>query len=605
MTPGSISMFASLRELIRILDRRTRVHIVLVTFLIAIAGLLEGLGVGLIAPLLKLVSDPTSFDHIDYLKPLLIKLGIGPGTELILTYCAFLFVFIILKNLLLVAIYYIQNRIVFGTERQMAVRLFRHYLFSPLLAVAGRNSAHLIRNINDSIDFCFKGVLLGFIEIFNELCIIIAIGIVLTVTAPLAALATAAILGVTVSLYQLVIRRRFTYWGRVVHESQQDLYQSLQQGLHSLKTTKAHGREQHLVDRFDKAKEQLFLTGTKINTISQTPRLWVETMIVLSMVAVIAILIHVEGVPQDVIPVLGLFAAAAFRLMPSINRSLMAVNRIRQGTAAMEAVLGDLRGSAVPVERPEAVATAGALAFARLSFDRVSMTYPDNALPAVTELTFHIDAGQSIGIVGPSGAGKTTLVDLMLGLLDPTDGTICVNDRPLSEVITQWQQTIGYVPQSVYIFDDTVRRNIAFGYKDEDIDDARVWKAIDTAQLRSFVEELPHGLDTRMGEHGFRMSGGQQQRLGLTRALYHDPAVIILDEATSALDYTTERDVWESIDRLRHEKTIIVIAHRINTVRSCDRIIYVDAGRIAAVGSYEQLLADNVNFKRLVDSGAS
>lgn len=605
MTDSSQSPFASLIQLIRLLDRRTRTHILFLTLLITIAGLLEGLGVGLIAPLLKMASNPESSTEIGFIQPIISTFGLNPGKELILTYSFFLLGFIVLKNVMLVGIYYMQNRIVFGTDWLMAIRLFRHYLYSPYLQTAARNSADLIRNISNSIDICFKGVLLGFIEIFTELCTVAAIGSVLVVVAPEAALATFAILGVSITLYQLLIRGRFTRWGRREHDALRMLYQSLQQGLHSLKTTKAHGREQVLVDQFATAKRITYLTGTKTNTVNQTPRLWVETMIVLAMVVVIAILLQIKGDAQSIIPILGLFAAAAFRLMPSINRSLMALNRIRQGTAAMEAVIGDLRDSTHTLKNDATSIPGRPLDFEELSFENVSMAYPNALLPAVRDLNFTIEKGQSIGIVGVSGAGKTTLVDLMLGLLTPINGEIRVNGQLLSVQLPNWQRTIGYVPQSVYVFDDTVRRNIAFGYKDEDIDDDRIWKAIDTAQLRSFVEELPHGLDTSMGEHGFRMSGGQQQRLSLTRALYHDPAVIILDEATSALDYTTERDVWESIDRLRHEKTIIVIAHRINTVRSCNRIIYIDAGRIAAVGSYEQLLANNTNFKQLVDSGAS
>ncbi len=594
-----MSPLQAMKELYAILDARTRRQVYFVSVLVMLAGLLEGIGVSIVIPFLKIVTAPESARDMPVLGDLIGDLAVSPGPNLILLFGIGMFTFIALKNCLLIVVYYIQNRIVFGNERRMATRLFSHYLNSPFIDVASRNSAGLIRNINNAIDSCFKGVLLGFIEIFTEICIVVSIGTILLITAPFAAILTVSVLGLSVVLYQFLIRRRFVQWGQSEHLTQQSMYHALQQGLHSLKTTKAHGREAALIETFDVAKERLYLVGSILSTANQTPRLWVETMIVLAMVIAIAVLLHTAPTTNDIVPILGLFAAAAFRLMPSINRTLMSINRIRHGTAALETVIGDMKitvGEDGPVPADMA---ASRVPFERLTFRDVELTYPGAARPAVSDLNLEIEQGQLIGLVGPSGAGKTTAVDLMLGLLAPTRGEITFNGQPLARMLREWRSNIGYVPQSVYIFDDTVRRNIAFGFKDDDIEEEAIWAAIDKAQLREFVEGLPDGLESNLGEHGLRMSGGQQQRLGLARALYHDPDILILDEATSALDLATEREVWQSISPLVHDKTVIVISHRLSTVQTADQIYVIDSGRIAEHGSFAELMKADGHFAKL------
>jgi ATP-binding cassette subfamily C protein len=236
-----------------------------------------------------------------------------------------------------------------------------------------------------------------------------------------------------------------------------------------------------------------------------------------------------------------------------------------------------------------------------LQLEAVSLTYPGEETPAIDNVSLDISPGGSLGVVGPSGAGKTTLIDILLGLLAPTKGRVLVNGRDLSGMRQAWSRRLGYVPQSIYIFDDTLRRNIAFGYADNEIDEDAVLTAIEQAQLEDFVDGLSEGMDTVLGEHGARLSGGQQQRIGIARALYHDPEVLVLDEATSSLDTETEQEITAAIDNLRGIKTLVIIAHRLSTVRQCDRLIYLENGKLADSGTFEELASGNDAFRNLVE----
>ncbi|MBI3798821.1 MAG: ATP-binding cassette domain-containing protein, partial [Deltaproteobacteria bacterium] len=280
------------------------------------------------------------------------------------------------------------------------------------------------------------------------------------------------------------------------------------------------------------------------------------------------------------------------------NRILLLLANIRMGTAATNQIYADCIAFAHPFSAPLGEPNREALTFAdRLVLEKVSYTYGDTHIPVLQDVTLTIRRGESVGIVGPTGVGKSTLIDLVLGLLQPSSGRILVDGKDVFQALRAWQRKIGYVPQSIFLIDDSMRRNIAFGLKDTDIDEHKLQAAIRMAHLEEFVASLPHGLDTMVGERGMRLSGGQRQRVGIARALYHEPEVLLFDEATSALDNQTERAVIGAIDRLRGEKTLVIVAHRLSTVRGCDRLVFLRDGRIAGCGSFEELLANNEDFR--------
>jgi ATP-binding cassette subfamily C protein len=318
-------------------------------------------------------------------------------------------------------------------------------------------------------------------------------------------------------------------------------------------------------------------------------------------VVLLVILLTLQGrAGVDVLPLLGLYAYAGFRMIPSANRILWRINEIRHGTSAVQQLYHDYRLlDCSASDRRDAAGTARLPFTDCLATEGVSYTYPGAARAALQDVHLTIRRGESIGIVGSTGAGKSTLVDTIIGLLQPDCGRVTVDNLDVQTRLRAWQRQIGYVPQSIFLADDSLRRNIAFGVPEAEIDDHRLQVAIGMAQLAAFVAALPAGLDTCVGERGIRLSGGERQRLGIARALYHEPEVLVFDEATSALDQGTEGEVMRAIEALHGKKTLLVIAHRLSTVRHCDRLIVLCNGRIIACGSFDTLMAHHPEFRTL------
>jgi ABC-type multidrug transport system fused ATPase/permease subunit len=322
-------------------------------------------------------------------------------------------------------------------------------------------------------------------------------------------------------------------------------------------------------------------------TLQQLPRLWLELLAV-SGLATLVITMLVQGrALEAVLPTLGLFAAAAFRLIPSVNRVLGAIQALRYGLAMIDTLHAEFNLAASEV----ADTCAPIVPFrAALELNKVTYAYPGAFVAALTEISLVIRHGESVGFIGSSGSGKSTLVDILLGLLKPDSGEVRVDGEEIQHALRNWQNQIGYVPQSIYLTDDTLARNVAFGLPTAQIDQAAVWRAIRAAQLEEFVHSLPMELDTLVGERGIRLSGGQRQRIGIARALYHDPVVLVLDEATSSLDTTTEREVMQAVRALQGRKTILIVAHRLSTVEHCDRLYRLEQGRVVEEGTPATML---------------
>ena len=599
-------MLRQFQDCLYLLDSRSRVQFSLLALMMLVGAGLESLSIGLILPFLQLIEDPALITTVPVLGDLMESLGTTDKGQL-MVYAGFgLLAVVIVKNLFMVALIYYQYRIANQNDWLLARRLYRHYLESPFVHAMRRNSAELIRNVHEAVRVTTNSVILGFVSLFTEIFVLMAITALLLALQPVAALSAAAVLCIAITGYQVLVRQRFVAWGRSTLSLQKNLIQSLQQGLHSLKTTKVHGREEFFLSGFSKVKRTLVGIGAILNTANNTPRLWVEMVFAFGVVLVIVILISGDAAETGILPVLGLFAAAAFRLMPSINRMIVAFNNIKRGKAALDSVVRDIRSGSpempkAEVSSPDSNDKIDLGPLRSIRFDGVSFTYPNEPLPAIDNISLDISPGQSLGLAGPSGAGKTTLVDILLGLLAPTKGRVLINGQDLSRINKAWRHRLGYVPQSIYILDDTLRRNIAFGYADDEIDEDAVLTAIEQAQLEDFVDGLTEGLDTILGEHGARLSGGQQQRIGIARALYHNPEVLVLDEATSSLDTETEQEITAAIDNLRGIKTLVIIAHRLSTVRQCDRLIYLENGKLADSGTFEELASGNDAFRNLVE----
>lgn len=594
-------MYSNLKKCLSFIDRATTWQAVGVAFLMLTGALLEAMGIGLIFPFIKLITDPSLIYESKWVS--MIFGTIPPESEnkfLALAAASLLCVFII-KNVVLLLVYYCQARFVATNEAALAERILSSYLKGAYILHLTRNSAEFIRTITNSVLTVFRTGLMGFATLASEFILIFALIIIFLVVEPSITLGAVGTVGVVVGVFYASFKSRFVIWGKQEQQLNKQILQALQQGLHSIKEVKVLGRQDFIVDGFAWHRRLLSKISVRKLTMNHAPRLWVETVTVTGILMVIIYSLLHGGDTAAALAVLTLFAAAAFRLVPSMNRIIIVMNGIKNSTSSIDLIYDDL--SVFQAQSDEGVITGkNDFRFSNsLHVEGVTFNYPGSEATVLKDIDFALNKGESLGLVGASGAGKTTLVDIVLGLLAPTEGRIVVDGIDISGALRAWQDHIGYVPQDIYLTDDTLRRNIAFGLADEEIDEDKVMNVVALAQLDDLVRELPNGLDTPLGEHGIRLSGGQAQRTGIARALYHDPDVLVFDEATSSLDSETEHEISAAVERLKGEKTLIIIAHRLSTVKKCDRLLFLKEGKIMDSGKFDEIAFRNADFNRLVE----
>lgn len=591
-----------LRQCLHLLDRRARWQALLVALLIPVGSLAEVVSLALIVPFIQLVSSPSKVQEIPILAQLHQALGMPDINLFLMLLSAGLVAVFGTKNLLLIGLIYVQGRFVYLHEARLACALHRGYLRSPYVLHLDRNSAELIRNIDGAVSVTFSHVLMGFLELLAELVVVVAVIGLLIAIEPMVALAAFAGLGSLTAGFYFLFRRRYTSLGAEAITLSRDTLASLQQSLGSVKEIKVLGREAFFEDAFADIRSAAGTNRQVTAVFGNIPRLFVEFVMVFGLLLVVIVILSQGRPVAESIPVLGLFAIAAFRLLPSANRILSSLHRIRYGASAVAEIFADAsahsRWLAAAPPAPEAGSEPELGGDVRL--EGVGFRYPGSDRKVLDDITLVFRKGTSTGLIGASGAGKTTLADLVLGLLVPTRGRIRIGGRDAMEALAAWRHRVGYVPQNIFLLDDTLRANIAFGIPKDRIDEQRLRHAIGLARLDSLVEQLPLGLDTVTGERGVRLSGGQRQRIGIARALYHDPEILVLDEATSALDNETELEISRSIECLKGVKTLLIIAHRLNTVRRCDQLVFLAAGRVVDQGTFEELESRDEGFRRLV-----
>jgi ATP-binding cassette, subfamily B, bacterial PglK len=598
----------AIRQVFQIVDKTAKRWLIIIIILTLISSALEALGISLIFPLLKLITEPEIIKTHETLSWIYEALGLtSSGQFIILTSVAFFAVFLF-KNIYMAGFYFIQYTFAFTGTVRLTERLLHLYFDAPYAVLLARNSAELIRNVREATHDVYSTFLVSFINLIVEAFLILAVATIVFLIEPMATIIAGGLIIALISGYYVVCGPLFERWGHERLALSRSALQTLQQSLGSIKESRVLGRTDFFLRRFKDIQLKEISNRRNHQMSSQLPRLINETIMLGAMLAVVVVVFLSNVAVSDVIAALGVFAAAALRLMPSVNRITVALNSLRGSMPAVATVHSELAEFSAYQPPSSAIYDKDTppRTIRSIRLEKLCFSYPGSDIPALRDIDAEIHAGESIGLVGASGAGKTTLADIILGLLSATSGELVVNGCEANVETAIQHQKIGYVPQSIFILDDTVRNNIAFGIDPEKIDDAQVHAALKLAHLDQLVEQLPDGISTELNEHGARLSGGQRQRVGIARALYDDPNILVFDEATSALDGETEYEITRAIQELKVNKTIIVIAHRLSTVRSCDRLFFLDEGRLVDSGSFDELRKRNDRFNRLAEiSGIS
>ncbi|HEX8029091.1 MAG TPA: ABC transporter ATP-binding protein [Vicinamibacterales bacterium] len=578
------------------LPARERWRWALLVPIATLAALIEAAGALAVFGLLRLVVDPELVRSTPVVSRLL-AMWPGDNPRAVVAIMALgVGVVYVLRAVFLSWAEWLRQGIVYRSSAVAAERLFARYLAADYLFHARRQAASLMEPMTRASDLAYELGAGSAVNIFAEAVIIVALALVLLVSAPPITLVTVAIVMALV-LVPIVMTRRA--W-ETIGEAERSLFQRqlhvLQQSLGAIKDVKITGSQPFFEDRFRQVKRDLGVTKQRRAWSASLARLGVEATLILAMLLVVFLVMRQDVPGGSTISVLALFAYTGFRVVPSANRIMLNAGYLREAHPWIRNMDEDMRRLRLPASRP--YEHDRPLMQASLSCDDVSFGYEGGPPLALQHVTFRIERGQSIGIVGPTGAGKSTLVDLLLGLLSPTTGAVLIDGESIEGRERAWQKQIGYVSQDVYLLDDSLRRNIAFGVPDGSIDETRLAAAVTQARLDEVVTSLPSRLDTVVGENGARLSGGQRQRVAIARALYHDPPVLFFDEATAALDNQTEREVTEAIANVHGTRTVIAIAHRLSTVKNCDRLIYLREGRVAGIGTYQELMDDPL-FRQL------
>jgi ABC-type multidrug transport system fused ATPase/permease subunit len=594
-----------LRKVYVLLTGRERRQLAILAVTMVLVGLVETAGVASVLPFMQLVSDPTVLQQPGWAGDLYAHFGFVSTKSALFAAGALLLGIIAFNNLITALGVWAIGHWAWGVNHRLSTTLLARYLRQPYPFFLDRNTAELNRRLLEEVGSVVTGVILPGMELAARgLAALFIITLLSLVDARLALLVT-LLFGGSYGVTYAFLRKAQTRFGQRRFDANGLRFRIAGEALAGIKDVKTLGREEEFLRRFTGPSRQFAVSAARSLAVARAPRYLLETIGFGTILVIILLGLQQGSDLSGILPTLSLYAFAGYRLMPAINAIFQNVLVIRFNAVALDVLFEDLvvvAGEQPPetpaddvvVPAPHGVGTGA------IELHDVRFRYPEAHRDTLVDLDLHVSPKEIIALVGKTGVGKTTLADLVLGLLEPSDGTIVVDGEALEPATARaWRKRCGYVPQEVFLADDTVRANIAFGVPDAEVDPAAVEAAATVAQLHDFVTTLPAGYDTIIGERGTRLSGGQRQRIGIARALYEDPEVLVLDEATSALDGVTESAVMDTIRGLARQKTIIVIAHRLSTVKACDAIYVMEHGCIVARGTYDELVRDHKGFRAM------
>lgn len=550
--------------------------------------ILEMCGLGLLIPGLTLLLKSDIGNEYPALIPFLNFIGNPSQSELVIWSMVFLVVFYFIKEAFLVFVAWKQSQFSMNFSAELGQKLFRGYLYQPFIFHVQKNSAELLRNIQVEVHQ-FTGVTQAIINLLMESSIIIGIVSILIIVEPFGSLTVILFLTISSQIFNSLTKKRLLYWGQQRKDNSKFLNKHILQGLGGIKDIKLSGKEEYFFEEYSRQNLNYTNINIRVNTLSQIPRLYLEFLAVLGLATLVVVMTFQSRSIETMLPVLGVFLASAFRMIPSVNKILASSQVIRMGVPVVDGLYNEfLLLKDIPI------VGQGLLNFSKdITLKNVVYQYPETSHKVLQNISIRITKGSTIGLIGLSGSGKSTLIDVLLGLFEPVSGEVYSDEIPIKTNVREWQSKIGYVPQTIYLTDDTIRNNIAFGISKEIINENDINRVVQSAHLDDFIKSLPMGLETIVGERGVKLSGGQRQRIGIARALYNDPPILVLDEATSSLDDDTEHVVMDAIKSLHGLKTIIIVAHRLSTIEHCDWLYRLEKGVIIEQGVPEKLLKNS------------
>ena len=572
-----ISLFGKIRS---IFDRKQKLQLLMLGIMIFIGGILETLGVGAMMPVVTALLTPDKLqeyvDKYQFLGNICSALHIEDVGQMTMTLLIGLMAIYVIKNLYILLLTYKQNTFITQTRNKMISRVMAEFLNRPYEQYLGADIPTVFRITDSDIPQTFS-LILAMLNLASEVVVSFLIFLVLLCINAAMTLFIIGVFGILTLFIFKVFKPKLNKIGGENQRIQSRIAKWRIQAIYGLKDVKVLNREEFFVRNYYESGKIGANVARNYAVLNNTPRLLIETVFIVSMLSFIAVYISGGGDMNVMMYAIGAFAAAAIRVLPSVNRINTYITEIAYTQPSLDFVYANLqqgmKTDAMLAERRANAQKEKLKLEDKIELNHISFHYPDSEKNIFTNAHMEVPRGKSVGIIGASGAGKSTIVDVLLGLLHAQAGEITCDGVNIFKNYESWLAQIGYIPQSIYLIDESIRDNIAFGIDEDKINEKRIWEVLEEAQLKEFVEDLPEGLDTTIGDRGVRLSGGQRQRIGIARALYHDPEILVFDEATSALDNDTEAAVMEAVNSFHGKKTMVIIAHRLNTIEKCD-IIY-------------------------------
>lgn len=568
-----------------IFDKSQKIKLIFLLVALFLGAILELVGVSLIMPLISLISNPEIIQKNKLMNYVYLTFHVHSVDDFFVLLVWAIIILYIVKNIFLVAMYYAQYSYIYNNQLKVAGKLINCYLKKPYTYHLDNNSSEMVRNIMLDTERLFQ-LILSVLSVISEALLSLLLGVYLLISDPTMTITVVLVMLICMGTYQMIVKKKVNEYGRINQQYDGKMHQSINQALGAVKDIKILHREKYFVNAFVNCGKKKMKALVNTNFFGQVPKYLIETVCITTIMLVIVFKLRTGTDLSTILPQLAAFAVAAFKLLPSVGKISNYLNLINFLRPSIDLIYRDLKETE-DVAHIELVDKGEELAHEKgissIKIEKLSYSYPNTHETVLKEVDFEIPLGSSVGLIGPSGAGKSTMADVILGILFPKSGQVMYGHMNVHEYPLAWSKKLAYIPQAIYLADETIRNNVAFGIPEEEINEDKVWAALEEAQLKTFVESLEEGLNTEVGERGVRLSGGQRQRIGIARALYGNPEILVLDEATSALDNETEKAVMEAIERLHGKKTLIIIAHRLTTIKNCEYVYKVEDGKVFSV----------------------